>query len=66
MLAAAGSRVPDSTVVTAKDWAPLFDTPITARTAGDWLFGLGYNEGAPNDVLIGLLDYDRPCSLSRE
>ena len=52
--------------MTDEAWAPLFDTPITQNTAGNWLFGLGYNEAAPADVLVSLFEHDRPYFLSRK
>jgi hypothetical protein len=52
--------------VTSEAWAPLFETPIAARAAADWLFGLGYNSAAPDDVLISLFDHGRPYFLGRK
>jgi hypothetical protein len=58
--------VPDSILVTDEAWAPLFETPITMNTAGNWLSGLGYNNAAPADVLISLFDHDQYYFLSRK
>lgn len=58
--------MPDSTTVTDEAWAPLFETPVTASTAENWLSGLAYNEAAPADVLISLFEYVKPYFLRRK
>jgi hypothetical protein len=52
--------------VTDDVWTPLFENTISATTAKDWLFGLGYNKAAPADVLISLFEYDSPYFLWRK
>ncbi|XVU21296.1 hypothetical protein ACQPZJ_28980 [Actinoplanes sp. CA-054009] len=48
-------------------WARLTATgDLDRRTALSWLFGLGLNRSAPEDVLLDLLDFGETSLLSRD